>query len=407
MEDEWLKDLRNRMSDFGLDAPEGLWTEIEKSVITEPRMSRGVVLLRLRRVSTAVAAALLILCLLNFYGLFVIKPKFTSGIPLRVGACRGVAITGNDTTGGRFVRAVDVQTVNQIGFSEHKIIPAAAEEVSPDFVVSDSVLPVILDSVSGICVTDSILPLKTEYAGRMDNPDALLASVGHEDDRISVGVFYSVGFNSGMSQKSAGENLVAVGPDNAMWEDSPVLGMLLFNKGKEIKTDIRHRQPLRVGISFSYNINDRIALGTGLTYTSLISDLKSGSRAHYCTGEQRLHYVGLPLNISYNLLTWNRIHLYVSTGLLVEKCVSGNVGYVYVIDGNTIGHYTDDVGMKPVQFSLNAAAGIQFNISNSVGLYAEPGFAYYSKDGSGLQTIYKDKPLNLDFNIGFRFRIGE
>lgn len=66
-----------------------------------------------------------------------------------------------------------------------------------------------------------------------------------------------------------------------------------------------------------------------------------------------------------------------------------------------------DVGEKPFQVSLNLSAGIQFNITEQIGIYAEPGASYYFKDGTDLETIYKEKPLNFNINMGLRLTIGK
>ena len=60
---------------------------------------------------------------------------------------------------------------------------------------------------------------------------------------------------------------------------------------------------------------------------------------------------------------------------------------------------------KPFQWSVNAAAGLQFNFSSLVGLYVEPGVSYYFDDGSSLKTIYKEKPLNFNLNLGIRLSL--
>ena len=55
--------------------------------------------------------------------------------------------------------------------------------------------------------------------------------------------------------------------------------------------------------------------------------------------------------------------------------------------------------------SVNAAAGVQFNVLDNIGIYAEPGVSYHFDDGSSLQTIYKEKPLNFNLNFGVRYTI--
>ncbi|KAA6328070.1 hypothetical protein EZS27_022990, partial [termite gut metagenome] len=46
--------------------------------------------------------------------------------------------------------------------------------------------------------------------------------------------------------------------------------------------------------------------------------------------------------------------------------------------------------------------GAQYNVSKSVSAYLEPGVAYFFDDGSEVQTIRKERPLNLNIRVGMR-----
>ena len=61
------------------------------------------------------------------------------------------------------------------------------------------------------------------------------------------------------------------------------------------------------------------------------------------------------------------------------------------------------MSIDKLQFSVVAAAGLQFNITDRFGIYAEPGMSYYFDNGSEVSTIYKDRPFNFDMKIGLRF----
>ena len=226
--------------------------------------------------------------------------------------------------------------------------------------------------------------------------------------RLSFGVFTTGSTGAALSNRSTGGTMVqSIGPDASAWEDSPMLGILLYNQGKEVKTDIKHRLPVKVGISFAYRIDKRISMESGITYTNLTSDVREGSKSHYFTGEQTLHYLGIPLNVKYRLASWKRLEVYASSGLLAEKCVSGTMKKEYVLNNRVEKKETQDLGARPFQLSVNAAAGVQYNISPSAGLYAEPGISYYFNDGTSVRTVYKDRPLNLGLNLGLRFTVGK
>lgn len=123
--------------------------------------------------------------------------------------------------------------------------------------------------------------------------------------------------------------------------------------------------------------------------------------------EQKLNYVGIPVNVKYNALSYKCFNLYGSTGVLAEKCVSGTITKEYVLNNAT--KKTESLGIesKPLQMSVNAAIGVQLNVLDNIGIYAEPGVSYHFDDHSSLQTIYKEKPLNFNLNFGVRYTIGK
>lgn len=204
-----------------------------------------------------------------------------------------------------------------------------------------------------------------------------------------------------------GDYLVLASPGAMDAKDSPMLDMNTVNRDVEQKTEYDHHLPIRIGLSVAYALTDRLSISSGLTYTRLASDIKDASRESKYIGEQRLHYVGIPVNVSYKVASFRWLGLYGTAGVLAEKCVSGTTDEGYV-ENNTMKYTnTQDISSKPLQMSVNAGVGIQFDFIDNVGIYAEPGLSYYFDDGSALQTIYKEKPLNFNLNVGVRFKLGK
>ena len=185
-----------------------------------------------------------------------------------------------------------------------------------------------------------------------------------------------------------------------------MLGILLYNQGQDVEARAKHRQPIRAGLTLAYRVTDRLSVESGLTYTRLSSDIREGSESHYVAGEQTLNYVGVPLSAKYRLAQLKKLDVYASAGVLVEQCVTGNTKRDYVVNREKKLAEREDIGPKPLQVSANAAVGVQYNLTPLVGVYAEPGASYYFDDRSSLQTIYKEKPLNLNINLGVRLTIG-
>ena len=121
------------------------------------------------------------------------------------------------------------------------------------------------------------------------------------------------------------------------------------------------------------------------------------------TTEQKLHYIGIPVRASWSFLNREHVSLYLSAGGMLEKCIAGNATTDYILNGNSISSNKDNISIKPLQWSVNASAGVQWNITGNIGIYAEPGISYHFDDGSNISTAYKEKPLNFNIEIGLRF----
>lgn len=152
--------------------------------------------------------------------------------------------------------------------------------------------------------------------------------------------------------------------------------------------DIKHHQPISFGLSVRKGLAKGFSIETGLTYTLLSSDVEmSGGNAMI---DQKLHYIGIPVRANWNFFDKDRFTLYVAAGGMIEKCVYGKLG-------------SEKQTVKPVQLSVAGAVGAQFNATKHVGIYVEPGVAYFFDDGSSVQTIRKETPCNFNIQAGIRF----
>ena len=88
------------------------------------------------------------------------------------------------------------------------------------------------------------------------------------------------------------------------------------------KTDIHHKTPIGVGISISRYLNNRFSLQTGLTYSYLRSEWSTNNTYHI-ENDQRLHFIGIPLSLTYKIAEWNRFMFYASAGGMAEVNVAG------------------------------------------------------------------------------------
>ncbi|MFN1218172.1 outer membrane beta-barrel protein [Chryseobacterium kwangjuense] len=189
---------------------------------------------------------------------------------------------------------------------------------------------------------------------------------------------------------------------SASTPDDPLTEVLLANQSKEVEARIRHKIPVTFGLSMYYSLGKRWGIGTGVNYTKLMSELHSGSNSNYVKGEQTIHYVGIPVQVNYNVIQKGRFTGYVTGGILAEKAVAGKLTTKYIVNDAVEETTEEKINIKPVQFSVNSAVGLQVKIIDKIGIYAEPGIGYHFKNESELNTIYKEKPLNFNMKFGIR-----
>jgi opacity protein-like surface antigen len=159
-----------------------------------------------------------------------------------------------------------------------------------------------------------------------------------------------------------------------------------------------HRLPIRFGLKIGYQLSERWALQTGITYTYLYSEFTLVNRQQP-TIEQRLHYVGIPLGISYQIWKNSNFRLYATAGAAAEKCVKNS----QKSEDSKINLQSDSE--KPLQWSVNAALGAEYQPTKQLGIYLEPSLGYYFKDNTPLEHYYKEHPLSPSIEFGLRWHL--
>lgn len=189
-------------------------------------------------------------------------------------------------------------------------------------------------------------------------------------------------------------------PDSQGYAD-----VMQSNSSNEISSTVKNWQPIQVGVSVAYSFTDRLSIESGLTYSCLVSDLSSGTPSGNYDIRQTLHYIGLPLALRYDFLKIKGFSLYASAGGQMEKCVAGKTRTDYFVDGKKVSSENGRIMVEPLQWSVNAYVGAQYSFNRLVGLYVEPGAAYYFRSGSPVNCIYSERPFNFSLRAGLRFSL--
>ena len=424
MKRNWKEDIHDRLGNFETDAPDGLWEAIHQRMAqtepaqTEKRPAPFVLQPALRRTACAAAACL---ALVAGYQYFADGGKETvSGVKVAQGRVADIPTS-------RYVAKNAVAPAATV-YAQTQNSPAVLQPNGRVEQRADAIAQPTQNNDSAQISTPQHLNITTPQPHNPSTPQHHTTSTSHHpstsllaytpadrhgshstapSQRWTLSTSAMTGMGASSVTNSTATYVDAVGPDDVMWADNPLLGIGIFNQGKSVKTEYKHRLPVRVGLNVAYRLTDRLSVESGVSYTRLSSDMKDGTKDNYSSGSQKLDYIGVPLNVKYRAFAYHRLSLYASAGLLTEKCVSGKATHEYVISGEKKKHETEDVAAKPWQLSVNAALGAQFDVLRNVGVYVEPGVSYYFDDRSPLSTIYKEKPLNFNLNLGVRYTIGK
>lgn len=426
MKRNWKEDIHDRLGNFETDAPDGLWEAIHQRMAqteraqAEKRPAPFVLQPALRRTACAAAACLALVAGSQY---FADGGKETvSGVKVAQG---GVA----DISTSRYVAKNAVAPAATV-YAQTQNSPAVLQPSGRVEQTADAIAQPTQNNESAQISTPQHLNPSTSQplnpstsqhhnpsTSQHPNPSTSLLAYTPADNsrgrhegaaaRWTLSTSATTGMGASSVTNSTATYVEAVGPDDVMWADNPQLGIGIFNQGKSVKTEYKHRLPVRVGINVAYRLTDRLSVESGVSYTRLSSDMKDGTKDNYSSSSQKLDYIGVPLNVKYRAFGYRRLSVYASAGLLTEKCVSGKTTHEYVISGEKKKHEAEDVAAKPWQLSVNAALGAQFDVLRNVGVYVEPGVSYYFDDRSPLSTIYKEKPLNFNLNLGVRYTIGK
>ena len=359
MNEQWINEMRQKMTDYQWPVPEVSWDEIDRAVAANK--ARKAQLFWLRRM--AAAAVVILIAGAGYWGLLrhksepIVEKHWAQEQPIENRS------QGDISRGDR--NDVTSQTLHAF-FDKRSGI---AERLSPREIQGP-------ETVTPVSVTE-IDTLNTTKPTEKEQPHILpviypsdLYQRKHLENRLMAKVYMSSTMAGSRQTESVLIHSSHIKPINAIRDSVQ-------------NSRVHHRQPIRFGLSLRYRLDDRWSIESGLTYTRLSSDITTIILDETTVTEQRLNYIGLPLNISYELWRSRSFGLYVSGGSTIEKRL-------------------DDSSW---QFSLNGAAGAEYRLTDFFSLYAEPGIGYYFNDGSSTPTIYKDHPLNFNLSFGLRFNL--
>ena len=371
MNEQWINDLRQKMTDYEWPVPEVSWDEIDQAVAANKAHKAR--LLWLRRM--AAAAVVLLIAGVGYWSLMRNDAEPIQQTTASVSnqpqdenhALGSAALLSKEPVPMILAKSAHTPNMTSTPVLESETaspIPTAAPDTAKTI------------TTTATNEKEQPQPVEEKKAKPADKTFPViypsdLHQRKHLDNRLTAKVY--------MSSTMAGRQVESFNIESS----SPFWNIENPKDSSQVDLFVHHRQPVRFGLSLRYRLNDRWSLESGLSYTCLSSDITITIDDKTTVTEQRLNYIGLPLNINYDLWKSHRFSLYISVGGMIEKSLD----------------------TSPWQFSLNGAAGAEYKLTDFFSLYAEPGLGYYFKDGSITPTIYQDHPLNFNLSFGLRFNL--
>lgn len=456
MNNDWTDRLRDRMADYEMPVGDELWANIEQSLAQDEvfankndHSNHGVarsIVMRRFSIAASIAALLAGSAYVYFHpwnevaenevaAIFDKGPKtFIDKRQTAVPKDSQAAISDNSqksiSANGQNAMSKDgLQTLSGGGQNRNNIL---AQSNSVELVSSESALSLDLDTQSSArSVNEKSETVPSSRSSRKVNSlitsegdvmssaqngrrtvlaqSSMDEELGRKDKHHRGGLKLQLYGENGFIGKTSGGNspvlMSSMPSSDPVYYDKNIKIVNFFDERymamiptSDLYEETKHHQPISVGMQVGFHLLPKMKLSTGLVYTKVSSDFISGVSDTRTVSTQDLHYIGIPLNLSYSVWEYKGLHTYVT---------AGGEGAVNVKNHTETDGEVKESKRDKMQWSTNASVGIQYDFIPQLGVYVEPGMKYYFDNGSQIENIFKDKKLNFNIQFGLRFNVGK
>ena len=421
-EKEWTSELRKRMADYQEPVNDELWERIESTLSEKSGSQEKARIVPLRRWAAAAAALLLVVG-----GGYYIHKKVNTGAPV-VETTAIIEKAGPMENPRELDKLENLDKLAHLAHLESPQSPSSPSSLSspshPTLNIEEEKQEPInheerkqdedlrasqSTETSTMARNDGNERMRKLEASSQSVSSASHRSLGYERSQTTRLMKQELPKLSAMlyAQNAMGGNDLHRDPvlmsmdKAAMYSEVEKIGYAVNTRHAPIylynyEEITKHHQPVTFGLSLSYPLTSRLSVLSGVTYTKLSSDFIQKMNDTKVVNEQELHYVGVPVRFSYQLLSWKGFSLYGIAGGAADL----NVKATYTTEG------VKGKGKKDrVQFSADAAAGVQYQVLPQMGLYVEPGVKYYLDNKSRVDNYFKDHPFNFNLQVGVRYEL--
>ncbi|WP_293739100.1 porin family protein [uncultured Parabacteroides sp.] len=404
--------VKQKLEDHRLPVDTECWEQIEAKVTGRPRLS-------VWRIGGWITAAVAILALLFVIRLY--EPELVPALDAGTQKNEQIAERTNP-------KKMDIEKQRPDKGGSFAIPHQARERVVARVAQKNAVVPVLVDTIAW---EDAIgeegevgLPAKAETA----QPEVKIPGVRHRgpepekrragnlvartDRPKAKGGKWQVGANMGTGghlsfhfldgMDDASNDSMNNDPAEPGWPHPPIdkEPVLDMDKKPESFADIDCAPPLSFGFTVRKNLNNRVALESGLVYTYLYSKMQENVSASY-KATLALHYLGVPVNLVIKLCDNPNWNVYLSGGFMMEKGLHS----LYRLDAYNLKEHksaTYRSGIDGLQWSLNLSIGVSYRFYRDWSLYLEPRYSYYFDNNQPVSYRTENTTL-IGIGAGIRF----
>ena len=399
MKEDWTKQMKQKLEGHKMTPPAGLWEGISNQMGLEPAPAAKPAITR-RLYWAAAAVVLALIGFFAFYNFNDEQPKLeakneipTESRPVNQEPANQPisvdepAITAESTSSAKpKLLAMGTQ---QIEFVETNNMTVVDEQPEADIVEQPT------PSVEEKSEPQQEIKSEPQQKKQTFLPDVIepttTASYSESSSKWTIGLAGSNGLllaaNNYVNSMNTQPLYNDVSPAEYYTNDMSTIAKVYTYTDVESK----HHIPLRLGLSLHYQLNNRLALLSGINYTYLESEFSYPQHNHL-DFNQRLSYLGIPIGISWKVWSTEHFNIYLAGGTMLEKCIKADVS-------------EGDLNTHPWQWSINASAGAEYNFTRQFGIYLEPSLGYFFKDGTKLEHYYKEHPLAPSLQFGLRLHL--
>ena len=397
MKEQWTKDLQQKMNGFEVPTiPEGLWENIDAALETGEQPTNTQHLTpntQYRR--KACAAILLLLAIPTAIYLLHNKEDETVVAELEKKA------PFQEISSSKGATPEDTETSPTLSTPSVKHLAKATIQKTTiaESTIANGSNPAIEEQVNKVEKANQDSPITKQPAKKVSTPSAttkgtheepvnnygeedLTINKKQQDNRLYLAMNASgISFSGDMTTT-----------DYMMNDGHYSIGNDLINKSNEIPyNEETHHRPISIGLQVGIPVAKDWSIVTGLTYTYLHSEMKESTGLAYVYTDQKLHFVGVPVQMNYQLYNNRHCNIYLGAGGRADIGVSGKT------------NHESKLSHLPVNYSLKAAAGVQVNLFKSLNIYAEPTIQYNIPGSTRYKTYYTEHKTMFDLQLGVRF----